>query len=55
MAEVVPLFGEPKVSAAEQECWDGFWSVLGRAAHRIWQEEGDPAKLDQAAMSKEAA
>lgn len=21
-----------------QECWNGFWAVLGRAAYRIWRE-----------------
>jgi hypothetical protein len=55
MAEVVPLFGEPQVPAAEQECWDGFWSVLGQAAYRIWQEEGAPPQEGHAAASREAA
>lgn len=23
----------------EEECWAGFWEVIGEAAYRIWREE----------------
>ncbi|MFF4673930.1 hypothetical protein ACFY1C_29495 [Streptomyces sp. NPDC001279] len=23
----------------EERCWNDFWEVVGRAAHRIWTEE----------------
>ena len=62
MADVVPLHGDREGSVEratsvvdEQECWDGFWSVLGRAAYRVWLEEGSPARENQAARSSEAA
>ncbi len=56
MPEVVSLSAVREgISPEEQECWDGFWSVLGRAAYRVWQEAGNPAVGNQETSSNGSA
>lgn len=39
IAEVVPLYGDRNANKVQEDCWRGFWRIVGEEAYRIWREE----------------
>lgn len=48
-----PIKRDGMTVSTEDECWLGFWEIVGRAAYRIWLAE-QQADYAQAAVDSES-